>query len=42
MDSLNADRLSNAHVEEIANAVHSNTAALLYLADTMARTSTTL
>ncbi|MFF3585363.1 hypothetical protein [Streptomyces mirabilis] len=40
MDSLNADRLNNAHVEEITNAIHGNTAALLHLADTIARTST--
>ncbi|MET7973184.1 hypothetical protein ABZW44_08860 [Streptomyces mirabilis] len=42
MDSLNADRLNNAHVEEIANAIHGNTAALLHVADTIARTSTTV
>ncbi|MFJ9478789.1 hypothetical protein ACIRRI_27850 [Streptomyces mirabilis] len=37
MDSLNADRLNNAHVEEIANAIHGNTAALLRVADIIAR-----
>ncbi|MDQ1051918.1 hypothetical protein [Streptomyces sp. V4I2] len=42
MDNLNADRLNNAHVEEIANAIHGNTAALLHLADTIARISTTV
>lgn len=42
MDSLNADRLNNAHAEEIANAIHGNTAALLHVADTTARTSTTV
>ncbi|MFF4787825.1 hypothetical protein ACFY3E_41735 [Streptomyces griseorubiginosus] len=41
IDGLNADRLNNAHVEEIANAIHGNTAALLHLADTIARTDTT-
>ncbi|MFE4823344.1 hypothetical protein ACFRFU_44555 [Streptomyces sp. NPDC056704] len=41
MDSLNADRLNNAHAVKIANAIHGNTAALLHVADTIARTSTT-
>ncbi|WP_019074410.1 hypothetical protein [Streptomyces hokutonensis] len=42
IDGLDADRLNNAQVEEIANAVHGNTAALLHLADTIARTRTTV
>jgi hypothetical protein len=42
IDGLNADRLNDAHVEEIAKAIHGNTAALLHLADTIARTGTTV
>ncbi|MFJ3311139.1 hypothetical protein ACIPSA_51160 [Streptomyces sp. NPDC086549] len=42
MDGLNADLLNSAHVEEIATAIHGNTAALLHLADTIARTNTTV
>ncbi|MBP8536671.1 hypothetical protein [Streptomyces sp. MK37H] len=42
IDGLNADRLNNAHVQEIANAIHGNTAAPLHLADTIARTNTTV
>ncbi|WP_460074107.1 hypothetical protein [Streptomyces sp. YKOK-I1] len=42
IDGLNVDSLSSADVEAIANAVHGNTAALLHLADTIARTNTTV
>ncbi|WP_204328289.1 hypothetical protein [Streptomyces aureoverticillatus] len=42
IDGLNADRLNNAHVEEIANAIHGNTAALLHLADTITCTNATV
>lgn len=42
MDGLNADHLDNAGAEAIATAIHGNTAALLYLTDTIARTNTTV
>ncbi|MFF7987018.1 hypothetical protein ACFZDK_49430 [Streptomyces sp. NPDC007901] len=42
MERLNADSLNHAGVEAIANAIHGNTAALLHLADTIARTNTTV
>ncbi|GGX56436.1 hypothetical protein [Streptomyces chartreusis] len=41
MDALNVDRLNNFEVEAIVTAVHGNTAALLHLADTVARNNTT-
>ncbi|MGW1364538.1 hypothetical protein ACWCQP_44930 [Streptomyces chartreusis] len=41
MDNLNVDRLNNAEVEAIVTAVHGNIAALLHIADTVARNSTT-
>jgi hypothetical protein len=40
MDSLNVDGPNDAGVEAIATAIHGNTAALLHLADTIARTNT--
>lgn len=42
MDGLNADHVNDAGAEAIANAIHGNTAALLHLADTIARTNTTV
>ena len=42
MDGLNVDHLDNAGAEAIATAIHGNTAALLYLADTIARANTTV
>lgn len=42
MDGLNADHINDVGVEEIASAIHGNTAALLHLADTIARTNTTV
>ncbi|WP_405541159.1 hypothetical protein [Streptomyces phaeochromogenes] len=42
MDGLNVDRLNDAGVEVIATAIHGTTAALLHLADTVARTNTTV
>ncbi|MDQ1022441.1 hypothetical protein QF035_000023 [Streptomyces umbrinus] len=42
MDGLNVDHLNDAGAEAIATAIHGNTAALLHLADTIARTSTTI
>ncbi|MFK0112545.1 hypothetical protein [Streptomyces sp. NPDC091217] len=42
MDGLNVDNLNDAGVEAIATAIHGNTAALLHLADTIARTNTTV
>ncbi|MDQ1022584.1 hypothetical protein QF035_000166 [Streptomyces umbrinus] len=42
MDGLNVDRLNDAGGEAIATAIHGNTAALLHLADTIARTNTTV
>ncbi|MER5227116.1 hypothetical protein [Streptomyces flaveus] len=42
MDSVNVDRLNNAYVEEIATAIHGNTAALLHLADVIVRTNSTV
>ncbi|WP_260695910.1 hypothetical protein [Streptomyces sp. IB201691-2A2] len=42
MDGLNVDRLNDAGVEAIATAIHGTTAALLHLADIIARTNTTV
>ncbi|MFJ9478799.1 hypothetical protein ACIRRI_27900 [Streptomyces mirabilis] len=41
MDGPNVDHLNDVGVEAIATAIHGNTAALLHLADTIARTNTT-
>lgn len=41
-DGPNVDRLNDAGVEAIATAIHGTTAALLHLADIIARTNTTV
>ncbi|MGW0647343.1 hypothetical protein ACWD4T_00820 [Streptomyces umbrinus] len=42
MDGLNVDHVNDAGVEAVATAIHGNTAALLHLADTIARTNTAI
>ncbi|MGW5609396.1 hypothetical protein ACWEWI_25490 [Streptomyces sp. NPDC003753] len=42
MDGLNVDSLNDVGVEAIATAIHGNTAALLHLADTIARANATV
>jgi hypothetical protein len=42
IDGLNVDNLSNADVEALATAIHGNSAAVLHLADIIARTNSTV